>query len=125
MQSGILDRSRLAANVLMVVLVGMNIFFSIQYSGEAARNRDLIDEAETKQAERVVTASFLKLFVDKVLATGGTVTFDDRVKIESDIRGVNDQRAVSLWNDFVNSKDSSVAQTTAVKLMSHLLNKLI
>ena len=37
MQTGIFDRTRLVANVLMLLLVGLNIFFGIQYTENMRR----------------------------------------------------------------------------------------
>lgn len=120
MHSGILDRTRLVANVLMLILVGMNIYFSTQYSAEVERNGVLAEAQSVDQRTRLANAKFINLFVDKVLATEGVVSFDDRVKLENDIRGLNDPKAFELWNAFVNSADSAEAQEHAVKLLSHL-----
>jgi len=125
MKSGILDRSRLIANLLMLTLVGMNIYFSIQYSGQVEINGDITDQQAADQKVRLQDAKFINFFVDKVLATEGTVSFDDRVKLENDIRALGDQKALDLWNTFVDSKDSAEAQDNAVKLMSYLSYKLI
>lgn len=125
LQTGILDRTRLVANVLMVVLVGMNIYFSMQYSAEAKRNDELTNSQNQEQHARIQSARFMSLFVDKVLATEGEVSFEDRVKLENDIRALSDPKALELWNAFVNSADSSEAQVHAVKLMSHLSFRMI
>lgn len=125
MQTGILDKSRLAANFLMVVLVAMNIFFSIQYT-ENVRENSREQTAQAEQLEqRLETAQFMKLFIDTVLGTNGVISFDDRVKLENDIRQLNDPKAITVWEDFVNSSDSELAQANAVRLMSYLSNKMI
>ena len=125
MKSGVLDRSRLIANILMVVLVGMNIYFSIQYSAEVRRNEDASEKAAISLQERTKIARYINLFVDKVLATEGSVSFDDRVKLENDVRALTDPKALELWNSFVNSTDSAEAQENAVRLLSYLSYKMI
>ncbi len=125
MQTGILDKTRLSANFLMLLLVGLNIFFSIQYT----QNMKMDDANKTdefqKTEERLKVSKFMKLFVDKVLGTNGIISFEDRVKLEADIRALGDESAVKQWETFVASKDSETAQKNAVLLMSILMNKMI
>ena len=125
MQTGILDRTRLMANVLMLVLVGLNIFFSIQYTQNLKRNDAAQAQEAQKTEERLKVSKFMKLFIDKVLSTNGTISFEDRVKLESDVRALGDQDLVKQWETFVASKDSVEAQKSAVLLMSILMNKMI
>lgn len=125
MQTGILDKTRLSANILMIVLVGLNIFFSIQYTQNMKMNDAKAATESAKSEERIRTSRFMKLFVDKVLGTNGTISFDDRVKLESDIRSLGDQALVKQWDAFVASKDSESAQKNAVMLMSLLSSKMI
>ena len=121
----VLDKSRLFANVLMVVLVAMNIFFSIQYTRSINKeDQALIAESENIES-RLQTAQFMKFFIDKVLGTNGTIAFEDRVKLEADIRALGDGSLVKQWEVFVASPDSETAQQSAVKLMSMLSNRMI
>jgi len=125
MKTGILDKTKLTANLLMLVLVGLNIFFSIQYTQSMKRDDKTLTEQTLKTEERIRISKFMKLFIDKVLGTSGEITFEDRVKLESDVRSLGDQTLVTQWELFVNSKDSNAAQKNAVLLMSMLMNKMI
>jgi hypothetical protein len=125
MKSGILDRSRLAANALMVVLVAMNIFFSIQYTEGIRTENEEAQQQQEMLEQRLQTSRFMKLFIDTVLGTNGVISFEDRVRLENDIRALGDAQAVSVWEDFVASEDSATAQANAVRLMSYLSNKMI
>lgn len=120
-----LEKSRLVSNVLMIILVVGNIFFSIQYMDSVKQqvNRDSVEEAKT--TERLQTARFLKLFIDTVLNTKDTMSFENRVKLESDVRQLQDKAVTAQWDAFVNSKDGKLAQEAAVKLMSMLGSKMI
>jgi len=124
-QSGVLDRTRLISNILMLVLLAGNIFFSIQYAEniklEAERNAAVADNSST----RYQVSHFLQYFIDTVLNTQGTISFDDRVKLENDIRQIHDPALTAQWTAFVDSKDSKTAQANAVKLMSMLATKLL
>lgn len=125
MKTGILDKTRLMANFLMLVLVGLNIFFSIQYTQNMKRD-DAKQAAEAqKTEEKIKTSRFMKLFIDKVLATNGTISFEDRVKLESDVRELGDPTLVKQWDVFVASSNSETAQKNAVMLMSVLMNRMI
>jgi hypothetical protein len=121
-QSGIFDRARLVSNILMLVLVAGNIFFSVQY---AAGIREQASRAEDNSSQRLRMARFLKFFVDTVLNDSGTISTDQRIKLESDVRQIGDADVLRLWNAFVDSADAKSAQERAVALMSMIANKLI
>lgn len=125
MQTGIFDKTRLVANTLMVVLVCLNIFFSIQYTQNIKSEQEQTEMDAIKSEERLKTSRFMKFFIDKVLGTNGTIAFEDRVKLESDIRSLGDQAVIQQWEAFVASTDSDAAQVAAVKLMSMLASKMI
>jgi hypothetical protein len=122
LQSGIFDRARLVSNVLMLVLVAGNIFFSIQYA-EGVRQQ--ASSQEDQASQRLQLARFLKFFVDTVLNASGTISADQRIKLESDVRQIGDADVLRLWNSFVDSADAASAQERAVALMSLIANKLI
>lgn len=125
MQTGFFDKTRLMANILMLLLVALNIFFSIQYTQGLKREDEKTIEESTRLEQRLQTAQFMKLFVDKVLGTNGTIAFEDRVKLEADIRALGDESLVKQWQLFVSSKDSEEAQQSAVRLMSMLATRMI
>ncbi len=125
MQTGIFDKTRLVANSLMLLLVGLNIFFSIQYTQNMKTDDAKQAQEIAKTEERLKVSKFMKLFIDKVLSTNGTISFEDRVKLESDVRALGDESVVKQWETFVASKDSDTAQKSAVLLMSILMNKMI
>ncbi len=125
LQSGIFDKTRLVSNLLMLILVAGNIFFSIQYTEGIKQQADQAAATVDQDAARIQSARFLKEFIDIVLNTQGTIAFDDRVKLENDIRQIHDSNLTNQWNDFVNSKNAKAAQGSAVKLMSMLTNKML
>jgi hypothetical protein len=119
------DRSKLTANILMILLVGLNVFFSAQYISSLNQENDQILKQAERTEERLETARFLKLFVEKVLGTNGTVSFEDRVKLENDVRALGDDQITKQWEAFVSSADGEEAQSKAILLMSLLTNKMI
>ncbi|MFA6158774.1 MAG: hypothetical protein WC763_04115 [Candidatus Paceibacterota bacterium] len=121
-QSGIFDKTRMVSNLLMLVLVAGNIFFSIQYSTNLSQQA-----AATQQdsGQRIKIARFLKLFVGTVLRTEGTVSADERIQLENDVRQLGETDIRDLWDSFVDSPTSVDYQARAVKLLAALTNKLI
>ena len=127
-QSGILDKTRMVSNILMIILVAGNIYFSIQYIQYTNALRDQEAQAaadNAKFASRLQNARFLREFIDIVLNTKGVISEDDRLKLENDIHQTQDPELILQWNAFVASKDSKTAQDGAVKLMSLLSAKMI
>jgi hypothetical protein len=125
MQTGFFDKTRLMANILMVVLVALNIWFSVQYTKGIKNENAVIEEQVAKTEERLQTSRFMKFYIDKVLGTNGTIAFEDRVKLEADVIALNDENVKRQWDTFVASQDSESAQREAVKLMSMLAAKMI
>jgi hypothetical protein len=125
MQTGIFDKTRLLANILMVLLVCLNIFFSTQYTQGLKQEDAKLEQEAARSEQRLQYSRFMKLFVDKVLGTNGTISFEDRVKLEADIRALGDQNLIKQWDVFVLSSDSESAQESAVKLMSMLASGMI
>lgn len=124
-QSGVLDKTRLVSNVLMLLLVAGNIFFSIQYT-EGIKQKVTEDSlAEAKNAVRVQAATFMKEFVDIVINPEGEISMDDRVKLENDVRQIHDPAILKQWNSFLNATSSASGQTSAIKLMSMVTSLML
>lgn len=123
-QSGVLDRTRIVSNILMIILVAGNIFFSIQYT-ESIKQQN--SQKEDNIGTNIQVSRFLKLFVDVVLNTepGKTISYDQRVQLENDVRQIKDADIIKQWETFVASKDGKDAQKNAIALMKFLTNKLI
>ena len=120
-----IDKTRLSSNVLMIALVMMNIFFGIQYTQNIRNEDKMIEEQAARTEQRIQVAKFLRLFIEKVLSTNGTVSFEDRVQLENDVRKLGDEQIVKQWQSFVASKDGEQAQQRAITLMSLLSNKMV
>ena len=118
-----IDKTRLSSNVLMIALVMMNIFFGIQYTQNIRNEDKMIEEQAARTEQRIQVAKFLRLFIEKVLSTNGTVSFEDQ--LENDVRKLGDEQIVKQWQAFVASKDGEQAQQRAITLMSLLSNKMV
>ncbi len=121
-RSGVLDKTTMFSNILMLIMLAGNIFLSIQY----INNMQLEQNAKVDNTSiRIQTSRVLKEYIDVVLNTAGTIPYDNRVKLESDVRQLQDPAITKQWEAFVASKDAKVAQVSAVKMMSMLANKMI
>lgn len=120
-----MDNTRLVGNVLMVLLVALNIFFSIQYIGGINTESELIAKQAEATEKRIEVARFLKLFVEEVLGTNGVVAFEARVQLENDVRQLGDKQIIDQWESLVNATDGEEAQKRALLLLSLLSNKMI
>ena len=123
-KSFLLDKTKIVTNILLVVLVSGNIFFSIQYT-ENLKQQQM--QKEDSIGTNIQVSRFLKLFVDVVLNTevGKTISYDNRVKLENDVREIKDAEIIKSWDKFVESTDAKVAQKNAASLMKMLTNKLL
>ena len=122
LESGVLDKTRLIANILMLVLLIGNIFFSVQYIQEIKnQNAPKVDNT----SQRIQIARFLKEYIAIVLNNKNAVSTEDRVKLENDEMQLHDAHISNQWQAFVNSSDASAAQQNAVKLMSVLADKML
>ncbi|MEI8249310.1 MAG: hypothetical protein WCG07_02335 [Candidatus Taylorbacteria bacterium] len=123
-ESGVLDRTRIVSNILMLLLVAGNIFFSIQYTQNLIQSQDRTDQAIAQDNVRIQNARLLKLFIDVVLNTK-TISLEDRIKLENDMRQTHDADTIKLWDVYSTSKDGKSAQIAAVNLMVALANKML
>ena len=60
MKTGFFDKTRLLANILMVVLVALNIFFSIQYTSNIKKEDEQAIAEAAKIENRLQNAKFMK-----------------------------------------------------------------
>ena len=121
-KSGIFDVSRLISNILMLVLLAGNIFFSVQYITNIQNQNTTVTD---NTAEHIKRAHFLDDYINIVLNTKGAISQDDRVKLEDEVIQLHDAAISTQWAAFVASPDPQSAQDNAVKLMAMLSAKLV
>ena len=123
--SGVLDKTRMVSNILMLLLVAGNIFFSVQYTQNILAQQDKVDQAIAQDSVRIQNTRLMKSFVDIIFNANGTITLEDRIKIENDVRQTHDADIIKLWEAYSSAKDGKAAQTSAVKFMVILANKML
>ena len=116
-QSGIMEKTRFVSNILLLILLAGNLFFSIQYIYTIKNEKLITVDTSTAEVMKIKNANFLKLFINKVVKSSGTVTYEDRVQLENDIRQIHNPALTAQWELFVGNKDPKKAEAAATDLM--------
>ena len=124
-QTGVLERTKIVSNLLMLILLAGNLYFSVQYIYNLKNSAIPVVDTSAAEVTKIKNANFLKLFIDKVIKSNGTVTYEDRVQLENDVRQIHNQALTDQWTLFVNSKDPKKAEAAAADLMVMLADGTI
>jgi hypothetical protein len=116
-------KKNLFPSILIIVLLAGNIYLSIQYLSlgkqlQQSNNSSGVNSSPSNQASLV-----LNQFLDVVLNTRAT-TPDDRIKLENDIRQLQDKAITAEWEKLVASKDAKASQVSALKVIGMLEDKM-
>ena len=120
-----LNRANIFTSILLVILLGGNLYFSVQYVENMKQQSATSEASDAAFNTRMQVAGFLREFIDVVLNTQSAIPFSDRVKLESDLLQIKDPTLTAQWQAFVASKDSKTEQQNAVKLMTLLADKMM
>ncbi len=116
-QSGVLEKTRFVSNVLLIVLLAGNLYFSVQYVESLKNSQTPVVDKGAQEVLQIKNANFLKLFINKVVKSSGTVTYEDRVQLENDVRQIHNPELTAQWETFVTNKDPKKAEAAATDLM--------
>lgn len=116
-QSGVFEKTRFVSNLLLLVLLAGNLYFSVQYIYSLKESQVSVIDKGAQEVLQIKNANFLKLFIDKVIKANGTVTYEDRVQLENDVRQIHNPELTTQWELFVGSKDPKKAEAAATDLM--------
>lgn len=122
LESGILDRTRLLANILMLILLAGNLYFTTIYVHNLTSPPSVVVD---NTGTRIQLARFLREYITIVLNTKTAVSNEDRVKLENDVLQLKDADIIKEWRLFVDSKDPMAAQQNAIDLMSLVTTKML
>src|SRR3989338_9632924 len=105
---------------LILILIAGNITFITSW----VRASNKLDNITLAIDDSRKTASFLALFVEKVLKAESEVSFEDRLKLENDVRGLNDDQVFKEWKKFIESRNAEDAQSNLKDFISIIVNKI-
>ena len=115
--------TRLFIVTIITILIAGNILLGVLYFLNRAEI-GVLQQQFTAQQTNGKVAFFAKLFVDKVLLGQGTVSFEDRLKLENAVRDINDEQVFSTWQAFTNSTDDRESQSAVGNLLKLLFSKI-
>lgn len=115
--------SKSAAYILIAVLAVVTLFLGAKYLEQKSELKELRQETAMVE-ESNETEAFLKLFIDKVLGANGEVSFEDRLKLETEVRDLDNPAILDAWNAFVGSQTSDEAQSNLRALITITVQNL-
>ena len=118
-------KNNLFLTIIAVILLVGDVYLFSQYVSVNNQLSQIKNQSSANVSVHAQAALVLKEYLDIVLNTGTAPSSDARIKLESDLRGLNDSDITSVWTAFLNSKDSKTSQTNAVKLIGLLENKML
>jgi|SRR3989344_1543604 len=113
----------LVVAAVIILLLLATIFFAGVYLLKVQENEKLQKEIAVGKTNSKV-ASFLKLFVEKVLKTDKPVSFEDRLQLENAVRNINDPDILAKWEKFTGGTDEVQIQQGVKDLLEVLAEKL-
>ncbi len=114
-------KSNIFAIVIILILLGLNTYVSIQYVSVSKELKQLKNPACI--SEGVSASVVLTEVLDVVLNTRPT-TEDSRIKLENDIRQLGDKAITAQWEALVASKDAKASQANLLKLIGLLEDRM-
>ena len=109
--------------IIISLLVAVSVYLATMYFLNRQELLQAQQQLKIQQSNDKVLV-FAKLFVDKVLLGKGTVSFDDRLKLENAVRDINDPEIFSKWQEFTESKTDNESQVTVGNLLKLLFTKI-
>ena len=117
LQSGVFERNRIVSNILLIILLAGDLYFSAQYVYNLRQQQTPIVDEGQRELTRIRNANFLKLFIDKVIRTNDKISYEDRLLLENNVRQIHSLDVMEKWKIFVNSTDPREVEAAAIELM--------
>lgn len=108
--------------IVILVLLLFNLFFAYKYFSLKKYFYQLSSNQSANINENVL--SFTKFFIDNVLKTDKEVSLETRLKMENDIKKINDSEITRRWESFVRSQTEDEAQKNVRELLRILVEKI-
>ncbi len=107
--------------LVIVLLLAGSIFLGFQYYLLAGKVT-AITERDKANAN---VAAFNQLFVEKVLKTGGDVSYEDRLQLEQAAVNTDNQSIREAWKQFLASSNEEEAQQRVLVLLGLFASTIV
>ncbi|MDP2629574.1 MAG: hypothetical protein Q8P45_02635 [Candidatus Harrisonbacteria bacterium] len=113
----------IAAAIVILILVMSNVYFALQVD---QLRHELKVQTINQQHQKTSTAvvDFMDFFIDRVLRAEGDIDFETRLKLESDVRQLEDEEILIRWQNFTSSQSEPEAQAAVKELLGILINRI-
>lgn len=111
-------------SLVLIVIVFILLLGNIVFMTKWMKSKNQINSTVSSTNDSKQTVQFLALFTEKVLMASGEVSFEDRIRLENDVRALKDGTILKGWEKFVESKTADEAQTNLRNLISILVKKI-
>jgi hypothetical protein len=118
-----MKRILIASFVCLIILGGLLIFFILKCNSLQIKLDQANTVVQAKETNEKILA-FTKEFIDKVLKAESEVDFETRLKLENNVRNLNDQDILGQWQRFTESRTESEAQKNVKDFLQLLINKI-
>ena len=109
--------------IIILVLVGGNVYFNRQYRQLKNETASLSGPSEQTKTNRQLI-DFTLLFIDKVLRAEQEVDFETRLQLENKVRELKNEKVLSAWQAFVESQTETEAQDKVKNLLESLVKNI-
>ncbi len=109
--------------IIILILATGNIFLGGSYFF-TQKELQITKQQLNVQLNSTKILNFTKLFIEKVLKADKEVSFEDRLKLETDVRDLRNEEILAQWNKFIASKTGDDAQNSVKDLLELLVKKI-
>jgi len=120
----VVNKKKIIIAVAVLVLIIGNIAFAIGYFSEKQKLREMELRLNATQLNGKII-DFTTLFIKKVLKAEEEVSFNDRLKLETDVRDLQDPVVLDLWEKFLAVTTQDQAQEAVKNLLEALVSKIV
>ncbi|HEY9582825.1 MAG TPA: hypothetical protein VJK09_00735 [Candidatus Paceibacterota bacterium] len=112
------------SKIFLVILLVLAIVGCGYFAAKASRLDKQV--AQLQQEPRISleagkTLVFMKDFIANVIGASTEVDFDTRLRLENEVRDLNDAQILTNWKDFIASKTEKEAQEQVLKILQRLI----
>ena len=116
-----MNTNKIIITLIILILLAGTVFFAVRYYSAEAQLQNVLSKSNANK--NVLT--FDKLFVTKVLAIQGQVSYQDTLELENAVDNTKDPDLINGWHTFLASTTEQDAQTSVLNLLSLFPDKIV